>query len=303
MASTDEYKITKEEAFHFLDNVLQIESAEMKLKANKVKFLEDVIKAMHHHIPYQTIKRIAMPDEERRLPTAAGIKSDITSKLGGLCYQLQIFSWMLLRALNFDAHLVPMDGMRRENIHVGIVLKDLTCQGSKHLFEVGTSLPTHRLVPLHFDQGSPEYNDSCMTYRFIHDQNGTFIFQPRVSSVSSLATKYPELIDGKWFSFGFIHTEQTVLVSHFDSATYMRKLFTNVDELFCFIGLLCVSYPNGRLVSIKNSKLTLVDEANQMQHFQFRSDDDFLEAFQRYFPQYPESMIRAAMKNAQFKLP
>nr|XP_054755352.1 uncharacterized protein LOC129261313 [Lytechinus pictus] len=297
MASTDEYKITKEEAFHFLDNVLQIESAEMKLKANKVKFLEDVIKAMHHHIPYQTIKRIAMPDEERRLPTAAGIKSDITSKLGGLCYQLQIFSWMLLRALNFDAHLVPMDGMRRENIHVGIVLKDLTCQGSKHLFEVGTSLPTHRLVPLHFDQGSPEYNDSCMTYRFIHDQNGTFILQPRVSS---------ELIDGKWFSFGFIHTEQTVLVSHFDSATYMRKLFTNVDELFCFIGLLCmlcVSYPNGRLVSIKNSKLTLVDEANQMQHFQFRSDDDFLEAFQRYFPQYPESMIRAAMKNAQFKLP
>lgn len=301
MATTDDYKITEEEAFCFLRDVLQIESAETKLQANKVTFLDEFIKAMEHHIPYQTITGIATPEGNRRLPTAADIKTDIISKVGGLCYQIQIFCWMLLRALEFDVHLAPGDGFHKKNIHVGVVLNGLTYQGSKHLLEVGLGHPTFQLIPLNFEHSSPEYCDSYMRYRYVHQGEGTIIFQPSADTVPLVACQFPEFINDGWFSFISIHTDQSVGVSHFDGA--MMNIFIVDTEEYFLASLRCVAYPNGRLVCIKDSKLRLEDEARQMQVSHFRSNNEFIEAFARYFPQFPEDMIKAAMENIQFKLP
>nr|XP_054772347.1 uncharacterized protein LOC129280340 [Lytechinus pictus] len=300
MAPTGEYSITAEEANSFLDNVLQMKSTEQWIKANKVAFLEEFIQSMEHHIPFQTISGIAIPDGKRRVPSAADIKADIVSKLGGVCYQINIFCWMLLRALEFDAQLVPSDGLYLQDNHVGIVINGLTGQSSKHFLEVGSSYPSRRLIPLDFEDCSPEYSDSYMKYRFVRREKGTIIFQHEINTVSSLACKYPELIEGEWFSFLFYHTRQSVSVSHFDNR--MTKTFTEVGDLNVLTSLRCTAYPNGRLVCIKDSKLMLEDEEHQVQCSYFRSRDEFLQAFQRYFPQFSESMIRAAMKNVQFKL-
>nr|XP_054768233.1 uncharacterized protein LOC129275772 [Lytechinus pictus] len=302
MATDDEYNITAEEAFRFMHDVLQMEGTETWIKANKVFFLGEFIKCMHYHIPFQTISGIAIPDGKRRLPSAADIKTDIFSKLGGLCYQINLFCWMLLRALVFDARLLTSDVFGQKDYHIGVIINGLTGNGSKHLLEVGSSYPSRRLIPLNFEHCSPEYSDSYMKYRFVRQGEGTVIFQHKINTVSSLARKHPGFIEGEWFSFIFYNTERSVSVSHFNTAMTSIMTVVNEDD-FALTSLRCTAYPNGRLVCIKDSKLMLEDEGQEVQYSHFRSRDEFLEAFQRYFPQFTESMIRAAMKNIQFKLP
>ncbi|XP_041480215.1 uncharacterized protein LOC121427740 [Lytechinus variegatus] len=301
MATDDEYNITADEAFHFLHDVLQMECTETWINANKVFFLGEFIKGMHYHIPFQTISGIAIPDGKRQLPSAADIKTDIFSKLGGICYQINLFCWMLLRALGFDTRLLTSDVFGQKDYHIGVIINGLTGNGSKHLLEVGSSYPSRRLIPLDFENCSPEYFDSYMKYRFIRRGEGTVIFQHKVNTVSSLARKHPEYIEGEWFSFIFYNTERYVSVSHFNTAMTSIMTVVNEDD-FALTSLRCTAYPNGRLVCIKDSKLMLEDEGQEVQYSHFRSRDEFLEAFQRYFPQFTQSMIRAAMKNIQFKL-
>ncbi|XP_063970455.1 uncharacterized protein LOC135157713 [Lytechinus pictus] len=299
MAPTDEHYITAEEAFSFLDNVLHMESAETRIRGDKIIFLGEFIQSMQHYIPFQTITGIAIPDGKRRLPPAADIKADIVSKLGGVCYQINVFCWMLLRALEFDAQLVTSDGFRLKDAHVGVVINGLTGKSSKHLLEVGSSYPSRRLIPLDFEDYSPEYSDSFLKYRFVRQGKGTIIFQHKLNTVSSLARKFPEYIEGEWFSFLSYYTEHYVSIPYFN--TPMTNIMTVVNEEdFVLTSLRCTAYPNGRLVCIKDSKLMLEDEGQQVQYSLFRSRDEFLEAFQLYFPQFPESMIKAAMNNVRF---
>ena len=83
--------ITTDEAFSFLTNVLCILEPEKKLEANREAFVGDILKAMYHHIPWQTVKNLATPVNERHLPTLAEIKEDVMSKIGGRCYTFNLF--------------------------------------------------------------------------------------------------------------------------------------------------------------------------------------------------------------------
>ncbi|XP_054773256.2 uncharacterized protein LOC129281342 [Lytechinus pictus] len=295
-----DYTMTREEALSFLRDVLMIESAVSKLQSDKPIFLDELITAMGHHIPYQTVKGIATHPDNRILPTASDIKRDITSKVGGLCYQLNIFCWMLLRALDFDAFLVSGDYMHYKDQHVVIIIDSLTGNGSKHFFDVGLGYPTLQLIPLDFEQESPVYFDSYMRYRFV--RQGTKVLTLQLSVETNPAQAYhvkPEYICDGWISFIFIYVDHPVTISHFNNS--MTDIFTVADPENCYLtSLRCLTYPNGRLTCIKDSKLLLKDEEHRVQVTRFRSRDEVLAAFVRYFPQLPVDMVKTAIKDFEF---
>ena len=66
--------------------------------------------------------------------------------------------------------------------------------------------------------------------------------------------------------------------------------------------LFCLAYPNGNLVYIKNATLIVEDQAGRVQKSYPRSRDEIVNAFARYFPQIPESMVKAAIDNENVKL-
>lgn len=294
MASPNEYSITREEALCFLRDALQMDSVDTKLKTDKIAFLAELIKAIGHHIPYQTVTGLSTPHEDRRLPTATDIKKDLTSKVGGLCYQLNVFGWMLLRALGFDALLVVGDCLTYKGIHIVVIINNVTEQGSRHIFDVGMGFPILQLIPLDFEQESPEYSDSYMRYRFVRQGDEVLIFQLSVDTNPSEVATHREYIQDGWISFMFIHLDQPVSVPF----SPMTRVFTDVDlGLFFLASLRCLAYPNGRMVCIQDSKLLLEDEEHRVQVSRFTSRDDIVEAFARYFPQFPEDMVNTAIED------
>ncbi|XP_041472346.1 uncharacterized protein LOC121421645 [Lytechinus variegatus] len=299
MASANDYKITREEALSFLQDVLNLESALSKLKTDKIAFLNEFFKAFSHHVPYQTVKALSTPPDARSLPTSADIKKSVTSKEGGLCYQLNLFAWMLLCALEFEAHLVSGDCLVYTDIHVVVIIDNILKKGSRHIFDVGMGFPILRLVPLDFEHQSPVYTDSNTRYRFVR-QGHVIIYQLCKETHQSEAISHREYIQDGWISFIRIHVDQSVPVSHFDNR--MTKVFTEIDpDLYFLTSLRCLAFPNGRLVCIKDVKLLLEDEDRQVQVTRFRSRDEVLDAFSRHFPQFPSVMVNGAMDNVNMQ--
>ena len=297
----DNFRITIDEAFSFLTNVLCVTEPERKLKANQEAFVGDILRAMYHHIPWQTVKNLATPRSERHLPTLAEVKEDVISKLGGRCYTFNVYGMMLLRALGYEVSLVPATVINLVDCHTLLTISNLTNPGSKHMVDFGAGSPSFRPIPLDFEEMSPEYTDSFLRYRFVR-QGETIIRQHTIESDPAHAGAFKDFaVDDKWFSFFFIHADRPVTAAHFTNI--ISHFYTDPNHPSGFsLGMYCYSYPNGRLVSIKDTTLLLEDEEGRVQKSYFRSRKEILAAFARYFPQVPHTMIEAAMADGNIKL-
>ena len=295
------FTITSEEAFSLLADVLCIPEPEKKLEVNRVAFFGEFMKAMYHHIPWQTISILSTPPQERHLPTPAEIRNDIPTKIGGLCYTRDVFAIGLQRALGYDVILVPSTFLTNKDSHIVLIAENLTGPGSKHLADVGLSVPSFRPIPLDFEETSPEYQDSYLRYRFVRRGDDVI----RQHSFETDPTGYgKDLKDSKedgWFSYITIHVKRPVDVAHFTPT--VGRAYTNVKSgLNILYTIHCCAYPNGRLVYIKNTTFMIQDEEGRVQKSYLRSRDEMVAAFARHFPQIPEKMIQAAIDDENVQL-
>ena len=297
----ENFIITTDEAFSFLTNVLGILEPEKKLEANREAFVGDILKAMHHHIPWQTVKNLATPENERRLPTLAEIKEDVIGKLGGLCYTFNLYGMMLLRALGYKVSLVPATVINNVDCHLTLIVSNLTCQGSEHMVDFGAGPPTFRPIPFDFEEMSPEYTDSFLRYRFVR-QGETIIRQHTIESDPGHARAFKDFqVDDKWFSFFFIHANRPVNVAHFTNTVI--GVYTDPKHTSGLLTkMYCCAYPKGRFVCIKDTTLLVEDGEGRVQKSYFRSRKEIFAAFERYFSQFPQKMIKAAMEDENITL-
>lgn len=87
---------------------------------------------------------------------------------------------------------------------------------------------------------------------------------------------------------------------YFDDTTTAFYTVVNPDVPF-LTSLRCLAFPDDRFVCIKDTTLLKEGEEGRVQKSYFRSRDEILSAFQRYFPQFPESMIIAATSDLNMK--
>eukprot|EP00057_Strongylocentrotus_purpuratus_P017138 XP_011671612.1 PREDICTED: uncharacterized protein LOC105441811 [Strongylocentrotus purpuratus] len=155
--STDDTMITPEEAFDFVRDALCIPAPSTKFEASPKDFLQDLLRAYFHHIPFQNVKNIATPHRKRHVPSVADIKQDIlTDKIGGLYYQQNVFFYLLLQALGFDVTLIACD-IEKPSDHAALIVHNLTSEGSRHWRRRRERESVFCAVPFDFKDESPVY--------------------------------------------------------------------------------------------------------------------------------------------------
>ncbi|XP_071486333.1 uncharacterized protein [Diadema antillarum] len=293
--------MTSEEAFLFIQEVLGVTSCKDKMASDPVAFLNEVLYSWQENIPYQTVVSIATPKKDRHLPTLPEIKNDIMAKLGGTCYHNNIGCYMVIKALGYQVTLVPADVIRASSDHVAIIIFSLSGAGSQHMADVGAGgWPTFQLIPLDFDRESPEYHKSFLRYKFV--RQGDHILRLHNAESDPVGANYfkATLKDG-WYTYASIHYNMPVEVSYFDEI--MEILHTQVqDDMILLRKIRCVTYPKGRFVSIFNATLLEEQENGCIKKTYLKSRDEIIGVFRRYFPQFDESVIHAAMDDELVKL-
>ena len=165
--------LSEDEAHKFIADVLQLSSdSRGKLSSDRVKFLDDLVKAYHSTIPFQNITLLSTPVEERHVPTWNDIKESVMGGYGGLCYTVSGFMKVLLTSLGYDAHFASAAFFfGYPDNHVTVIVNNLTASGSLHLVDM-SGYPTFEAIPLNFVKESPVYHHSFLRYKFVrHGSN------------------------------------------------------------------------------------------------------------------------------------
>ena len=302
-ATRDEDCLTTGEALAFLRDVLGMASPEEQLKTDREAFLGEFMRAMLHHMPFQTIRTISTPQRDRHLPTLDDIKRDMSAKFGGRCYHLNSFSWLVLRALGYNVSLMTCDLRQHKNVHVALLVHDLTSKGSKHLVDVGNAYPTFHPIPLHdFADVSPEYHHSYLRYRFVREGSSVIVRQHWIESDPARREEFGEWSKDGWYFYFYMHVDKPVDHAHFQHV--MGRMYTDAHNgMTPFLrSARSVAYPDGRWVCIKDTTLLVEDSEGKVHKSYFRSLQELLDAYARYFPQFPPDMVKSALQDENVKL-
>ncbi|XP_071508760.1 uncharacterized protein [Diadema antillarum] len=298
---TIESMMTSEEGFRFVRDILGVTSPEDKMISDPKGLLNDIVCSWQQIIPYQTIRSIATPSKDRHRPKLSEIKNDILAKYGGRCYHNNVGCFMVIKTLGYHATLVPGDVLGLKSGHVVIIIYNLSGDGSKHMADVGTGgWPTFQLIPLDFEKESPEYHESFSRYKFV--RRGDLILRlHNAENDSAGADFFKKTLKDGWYTYSEIRHEMPVDVSHFDDV--MSMLYTTISEDSTLLRRFwCIAFPNRRLLSIRNTTLLIENEEGKVQKTYFRSREEMIATSSRFFPQFSEEVLTAAMDDGNIKL-
>ena len=144
-------------------------------------------------------------------------KSAIISKAGGLCVNLNVAVFYLLRAIGFDVVLVHGKCTSSTvGVHVGVYARDVETPGDTFLVEAGMGLPTFRTIKLDFETESPVFRDSFLEYKYIWHGGKLLRMHGRgdPAPLSNLPDGVLFTLDG-WRRFSFSDASGTTNVEEF----------------------------------------------------------------------------------------
>ena len=149
------------------------------------------------------------------------IKADIVSGAGGLCYNINVATFYLLKALGFDVVLVHgtcTSSVMFLNNHVNVHVRNVEKTGDVFLVETAFGFPTFRAISLDFEKESPAYRDSFLEYKYIKHE-GKLLRMHRHGDQAPKGN-LPEgvlfMLDG-WRRFYFTDTSGTTNIEDFYS--------------------------------------------------------------------------------------
>ena len=286
--------LSKEEAVHFVTEVLGIRDPDRKHQEDRVAFLNELIKAIHCSVPFQNITLLSQDEADRHLPTVEEIKTDIKSGKGGLCYTIGVFITHLLQALGYDAYLCAGSIMFFDTgNHVICIVQNLTSPGSKHMVDAWTGWPTFEAIPLDFQDESPVYNFSFLEFKLI--RKGTIVqrFHRKGEKYAEISHPADQYIEGwrKMCEFDMAIPRE---LSFFDQP------MLRVGELSPFlVTFRAVTYRDLKLVAIRNDTLLLENDSHKVEATKLQSRKEICEAMKKYFPQFTAENVMKALESVQ----
>ncbi|XP_068248335.1 uncharacterized protein [Palaemon carinicauda] len=129
-------------AIKFLEKIGMTEPEEL-LQKNPLSFLKSFVKGYQEHMPFQCVSILAQSKEEKHVPTMEEVVEAGLNLEGGLCFTLNTFACILLRALRFRT--VVVDGcyssLGDSHNHVIVLIRDLRHDGDDYIIDVGSGFP------------------------------------------------------------------------------------------------------------------------------------------------------------------
>ena len=296
----EEIRLTKQEAYTFLKDILFISDPKSKMTEDPVAFLDLMLRKFHHHIPWNNIPNVACPPNERHVPTLAEMKKDVSCGIGGMCFTLNFFGLSLMRAVGYEADIVNTEVGPIVYGHPVLIAYNLAGPGSKHLIDFGSGGPQFSAISLDFEEFSPEYKESYLCYRFKREGD-TIIRQHRADTDPMNAPFFKDYTYDGWMNYYVAHPNKPVEIDVYNQSLVIP--YTTTDCNPCYLNFVySFTFPNGRYVSIKNTTLLVEDEEGRMHKSYLRSRDEIISSFARYFPHIPEKLLETALDDEHVKL-
>jgi hypothetical protein len=217
----------------------------------------------------------------------------MSSGEGGGCNIMGTFTWQLLNALGYSAHLCrTLITSSGTNIHLAVIVKDLVNAGDIHLVDCGLGQPSFRAISLNFYEESPVFRESYLEYKFIkHD--GKILRMHGEGDLVKRNDPPDENLDfvlGKWrrfYEFSLEDFERRALEGlgdHFD----IRCVPPHVAFQRAAI------YPEGKAVMITGNHLFLEQEDKTLKRTKLVTHDEILQAYQDHFPTIDQNLVSLA---------
>ncbi|GFO46835.1 arylamine n-acetyltransferase [Plakobranchus ocellatus] len=210
---------TPDEALSFVTEKLGVKSAQARMTSDRKNLLDEVVTAVQTELPFSNINLLRVSTESRCRPSLEEIKADIISGVGGLCYNLNVATFFLLKALGYDSVLVHgtcTSSVIFPNNHINVLVSNVEKLGDKFLVETAFGFPTFRAINLNFEKESPVFRDSFLEYKYMKHE-GQILRMHRQGDLAP-RSNLPEgvlfVLDG-WRRFYFCDTSGTTNIEEF----------------------------------------------------------------------------------------
>ncbi|KAH9500264.1 hypothetical protein Btru_073575 [Bulinus truncatus] len=275
--------LTKEEALHFLENVLKLtDIPPLPMKTlngdERLEFLNTVLSSFIDKEPFQSITLMSIDLDKRRRPTWEEVKADMFAGRGGLCYSQNTFMFVLLTTLGFDVEMTRgtcMAATTNPDNHMCLLLHGLVKGDDLFLADVGLGYSVPRVIPLGFESESPEYTDSFQTYKFVKDGESRMAFKvkrkisPNISNQANEQVTKPEngaaLSDEiyEWRTSYFFNPSDTYRELD-DLNPYFDVIYSDLTKLVFHTSPRAMHWPGGRYFGIVELKCIVEDDTHTL---------------------------------------
>ncbi len=290
--------LTRKEAVQFLQNSWTMNDVELQLKADRVMFLNKLIKTIHEKVPFQLLsafKDLSLLQNKQKLMTytTKDINKMCMSGLGGNCGLINAFTWNLLKVLGYSAHFCGtiVTPTAVDNVHLALIVKDLVNTGDIHLVDCGVGLPTFTAISLNFNEESHIFEESFLEYKYIK-YGGKIL---RMHGKGDLVRRNDPPVEGLDFILGKWRRFYEFTLEDFERKT-LDRLGDYFDARHAPKNMLprAARYPGSKAVIILGNSLFTEQEDKTLKKTELRSDDEVMKAYQDYFPSIGQNLVALA---------
>uniref|UniRef100_A0A2C9M5Y5 arylamine N-acetyltransferase n=2 Tax=Biomphalaria glabrata TaxID=6526 RepID=A0A2C9M5Y5_BIOGL len=301
MATIDLF--SRDEAFNFLKDNLNVKDVEQRLSMDRKNLLDDIATNMQIHLVFNNMRLLSLPQELRQRPSFDEIKSDLKSGIGGLCYNLNVAAYYLIKAIGFDAalaHGTCTSSTKFHDNHVFVYIRNVEKNGDVFLLEAGFGFPTFRVINLDFEKESPIYIDSFIEYKYIKHEGQILRMHRKGELVRGATCNTSDgvnfFLDG-WRRFYFADPERfTNSIEEFYAP--FDQVFQNPKASPFHLTFRAVGFPGKKAVMVINDKTLIENDQGELVSTPIEGGDEgILQAVHKYFPVIPQELSRAALAN------
>ena len=281
-----EYSLALEVGEQFLNNVLGIRNHQ---DMDRFELLSQIIVKYHEKIPFQNITFMSSSLKQVQKPEE--VINCVQKGYGGICSDISIFLYLLLKTLGYNAHLLyattlyPHDGLP----HAVTLIADVKKKGDRWLVDTG-SFHAFSPIDLSFEQESPEYNESFAAYKYIR-RGDQYIRLQRMSDGLPL----PHVEDGWAHAYHFelkpVQPEQ--FMEKVDAVVYKGTQDYNWFHTLPLI----MAYPDKRAVIFRKQYFIREREDGKLSREYI--EGDIVKAVKQQFPTIPEQQIEVAIAKSK----
>lgn len=295
-----DFPLTREEAFSFLEDTLQISDWRLKLDTDPRNLLNTITQSMLCRIPFTNLPLVGQKIHFVTPSSFLEVKKAMFSRIGGGCVDFTMFTYALLSCLGYDCFICDSSYIYdpcNTNIHSAVIVRDLNGLGSRHLVDIGCGEPFFRSISLDFEKVSPIYCDDYLVYRFVR-KNGTIVCQKMLSKnrCPEFNTPYLDTQDcgnKEWSSL------LTYDVNNARDLQYLVKTRpVTVIPRYAFKFLLVIGFPTGKLRSVFNGTFYKSEDYGYIVKTKLATAEDELNVCIEKYPHLPLNMVKTVLFNS-----
>ncbi|XP_064649017.1 uncharacterized protein LOC135501122 [Lineus longissimus] len=300
----DKELISQQEASDFIDNVLNIKVENFDERTG-LQFLNTMIERFFEEIPFQNLYLLS----NTRLPSFEEIKSNMFNRVGGICFELNMFMGQLLQAFGYHVYMVKgvENGGEDSLPHTFLVAENVENEGDAYCVDVGFGYPMFFAVPIHDlavgDLDTKGYALGYWAFKFTRETEDRYCL--RSFDDSKRPQDVVEFMDNVEMPKHPSWTEEYSFylkpLSYQEASVIMEPVYTLPLQSYFLVNFHCVTFRGKKALAYKNMALLRERTHDCKLKLQevFYSLPDLQESIVEHFTAFDEEIVEAALKNLE----